>query len=449
MLGVDPGPLGWRPRRGLLYLLSLAVVMGFGAIHARWLGHYPFAGTSRFTWCLTYVAFLCIAAYALGLPEATSGLLSTTASAAAAAAAGALGISVAQLALGSALLPRFVVFASALVLTPTYVVCSVLAGRAGERRRLLDRLVVVGSDSDVAALRDDLDSEPDATAVLVGSLTPGSAAAAGLDGHPLEALARSTGATVIALSREAQGDESIVAQAASLHARGVRIRSLSLFYEEWLGKLPITELERVALMFDIGEIHRMRYSRMKRIADLAMAVPSVVLLVPVAAFVALGNRVANRGPLFYRQTRVGRRGQPFQIVKFRTMTPGTGDEGEWTADDDPRVTPFGRWLRRSHLDELPQAINILRGDLSMVGPRPEQVRYVAELAEKIPFYDLRHLVRPGLTGWAQVKFRYGASAADAAEKLQYEFFYLRHQGLGLDLRILGRTLRSVVARPGR
>jgi lipopolysaccharide/colanic/teichoic acid biosynthesis glycosyltransferase len=113
------------------------------------------------------------------------------------------------------------------------------------------------------------------------------------------------------------------------------------------------------------------------------------------------------------------------------------------------VTRFGGWLRRTHLDELLQAVNVLRGDLSIVGPRPEQPHYVEQLVQKIPFYNLRHLVRPGLTGWAQVKYPYGASEADALEKLQYEFYYLRHQSLALDLRIAGRTLRTVLGRQGR
>jgi lipopolysaccharide/colanic/teichoic acid biosynthesis glycosyltransferase len=146
--------------------------------------------------------------------------------------------------------------------------------------------------------------------------------------------------------------------------------------------------------------------------------------------------------------RVGRYASRFTIYKFRTMRPGDA-AGTWTSPNDPRITPFGRMLRRTHLDELPQAINLLKGDLSLVGPRPEQVHYVEELSEKIPFYGLRHLVRPGITGWAQVKYDYGASELDAMEKLQYEFYYLRHQGLGLDARIVGRTLRSVVGRGGR
>jgi lipopolysaccharide/colanic/teichoic acid biosynthesis glycosyltransferase len=130
------------------------------------------------------------------------------------------------------------------------------------------------------------------------------------------------------------------------------------------------------------------------------------------------------------------------------MRPDRGGS-DWTSEGDPRITPFGAWLRVTHLDELPQVLNILRGDLAVVGPRPEQPQYVEELNGKIPFYRLRHLVRPGLTGWAQVKYPYGSSELDALEKLQYEFFYLRHQSLTFDLRIIGRTLRAVMGRAGR
>jgi lipopolysaccharide/colanic/teichoic acid biosynthesis glycosyltransferase len=259
-----------------------------------------------------------------------------------------------------------------------------------------------------------------------------------------------SGATVVVLDRVAQQHEAIVAQAAALHEAGIRVRTLTLFYDEWLGKLPVSELERISLFFDIGELHRARYSRVKRIVDTVAALAGVIVLVAIVPLVWLGNRLANPGPLLYRQPRVGKGGKEFEILKFRTMRPaGAGDGTEWTTEDDPRITPFGSWLRRSHLDELPQVVNILRGDLAVVGPRPEQPQYVRELEAKIPFYRLRHLVRPGLTGWAQVKYPYGASEGDAFEKLQYEFFYLRHQGLALDLRISGRTLRSVLGRGGR
>ena len=136
------------------------------------------------------------------------------------------------------------------------------------------------------------------------------------------------------------------------------------------------------------------------------------------------------------------------LTKFRTMAPD-GPTSRWTEPDDPRITRFGHFLRVTHVDELPQVLGILRGDLSVVGPRPEQPEYVEELVTKLPFYDLRHLVRPGLTGWAQVKYGYAGDDRGALEKLQYEFFYLRHQGLALDGRIVVRTLRSVVGGAGR
>jgi lipopolysaccharide/colanic/teichoic acid biosynthesis glycosyltransferase len=267
--------------------------------------------------------------------------------------------------------------------------------------------------------------------------------------RPVVAAAVDHRATAVVLDRSAQLDDSIVAQAAQLHETGVRVRTLSLCFDEWLGKLPLSELERVSLMFDIGEVHRARYGRLKRIFDVLTGLAGTALMVAVTPAVIVGNRVANRGPLFYRQARVGKNGRSFEILKFRTMSPHADGTSAWTADDDPRVTRFGAWLRRTHLDELPQSLNILRGDLSIVGPRPEQPHYVEELSQKIPFYNLRHLVRPGLTGWAQVKYPYGASVADALEKLQYEFYYLRHQGLGLDARILVRTMRSVLGRQGR
>jgi lipopolysaccharide/colanic/teichoic acid biosynthesis glycosyltransferase len=257
------------------------------------------------------------------------------------------------------------------------------------------------------------------------------------------------GATVLVLDRASQDRPSVVAQAAALHAGGVRIRTLSLFYEEWLGKLPVSELERVSMMFDIGELHRQRYTRVKRIVDVVLGAAGVVGLAAVTPFIVAGNLVANRGPLLYRQTRIGKNGAEFEILKFRTMTPRTSEDTDWTGKDDPRITPFGNILRRTHLDELPQIVNILRGELSVVGPRPEQARYVDELSEKLPFYPMRHLVRPGLTGWAQVKYGYASDERDALEKLQYEFFYLRRQSLLLDLRIVGRTIRSVLGGDGR
>ena len=230
----------------------------------------------------------------------------------------------------------------------------------------------------------------------------------------------------------------------------MRVRTRSLFYEEWLGKIPVHELGRVSLFFDIGEIHRDRYGRMKRVFDIVVGIVGLIPLVALLPVVLLGNLIANRGPLFFVQERVGRSGTDFSIYKFRTMRENAGDP-----DRVDRSRPilasrrFGEMLRVTHLDELPQVVNILRGDLSLVGPRPEQPRYVAELQEKLPFYNMRHIVRPGLTGWAQVKYGYAGDERDALEKLQYDFHYLRRQSLLFDLRIVVRTIRAVIGREGR
>ncbi|MFP5316732.1 MAG: exopolysaccharide biosynthesis polyprenyl glycosylphosphotransferase [Acidimicrobiia bacterium] len=435
-----------RVARLLLVAGTAAAVLALSKAHA--VRHeYDFTASPRFGWALAYIVLLVAAAYGIGLPDLTRTRRSAAVATVGSTLAAALAISVLQLLFGSALLPRFVVFGTPAVLTPLYALCAALAndGRARDARR--DRLILVGGIDEASELTDELAENPERPAIVAAVLSPEEAAT--VDGRePLVEAAARHRASAVVLDRRAQNDDSIVAQAASLHATGVRVRTLSLCFDEWLGKLPISELERISLMFDIGEVHRARYGRLKRIADIAAGAVGMVGLAMLLPFVLVGNLVANRGPLFYRQPRVGKHGRPFHIYKFRTMAPDGGGTA-WTTQDDPRITPFGAWLRRSHLDELPQALNMLRGDLSIVGPRPEQPQYVEELTRKIPFYNLRHLVRPGLTGWAQVKYPYGSTEADALEKLQYEFYYLRHQSLGLDARILGRTIRTVVGRKGR
>jgi lipopolysaccharide/colanic/teichoic acid biosynthesis glycosyltransferase len=436
-----------RLARPLLYGGVFAIVVGLGRLHAQFVGHYVFHSSERLPWSLVFALLLCVVAYAAGLPDLDVAA-SSWGSALATGVISAGLISVAQIAVGSLLLPRLVIFSSAALVIPWSVFCSRLAAEGRSRDEGRDRVVAVVSEEEADVLRTDLSRAPERSAVIVRDLRPAEASGAGSKARPIVEAVLSSGATVLVLDRDAQAEESIVAQAAELHEGGVRVRTLSLFYEEWLGKLPMSELERVSLMFDIGEVHRARYGRVKRIADIVLALAGVVVLVPLSVIVVAGNTLANRGPILYRQMRLGKNGQVFEMIKFRTMRSNSADGG-WTSLRDPRVTPFGRWLRRAHLDELPQVVNILRGELSIVGPRPEQPKYAEELREKIPFYDMRQRVRPGLTGWAQVKYRYAASESDALEKLQYEFYYLRHQDLSLDVRIVGRTLRSVFLRDGR
>ena len=437
----------------------VAIVLVLAQVHARVIAHprYSFTGTSRFGWVLALLGLLTLTTYAVGLPDQPRSVAQATWLAIMAAAIAALGISLAQLVTGDALLPRFVVFASALGAIPWQVFVNGLARHEESRDEERDKVLLIAAPAEQERLIDDLRMELERSATLVVSLTPDDAADDAPGTSPILEAQTRTRATVVVVDRSAMADDRVVAQAAALHESGIRVRTLLGFYEEWLGKLPTSELERASLFFDIGEVHRARYSRVKRLMDLSIGIVGLVPLLAMIVAVWLGNIIGNRGPLFYSQVRVGKAGEPFRILKFRTMrvisedhpTDWVSGRGQWTTEHDPRITPFGGLLRRTHLDELPQVINILKGDLAVVGPRPEQPHYVDELSEKLAFYDLRHLVRPGLTGWAQVKYGYAGDERDALEKLQYEFFYLRHQSLTFDLRIILRTFRSFAGGPGR
>jgi exopolysaccharide biosynthesis polyprenyl glycosylphosphotransferase len=189
----------------------------------------------------------------------------------------------------------------------------------------------------------------------------------------------------------------------------------------------------------------------KRLLDIVMATIGLVLALPIMAIVVLLVRLTSRGPVLYHQRRVGQHGRIFTVHKFRSMCHDaeatTGPV--WAAKaGDARVTPIGRFLRRSRLDEVPQLWNVLKGDMSFVGPRPERPEFVGELTRDIPFYGQRHIVRPGLTGWAQVRYTYGATTEDALQKLQYDLFYIKNLSLPLDVFIILATIKTVVLGKG-
>jgi exopolysaccharide biosynthesis polyprenyl glycosylphosphotransferase len=224
-----------------------------------------------------------------------------------------------------------------------------------------------------------------------------------------------------------------------------RVAGLTSFYEYALGCVP---LKHITPMWFISLLHiRQRpYARwVKRAFDLLTAGVALVVTAPLLPLIALAvSRTA--GPVIYRQVRVGDRGRRFTIYKFRTMVEDAERPGEavWAQDADPRTTPIGAFLRRTHLDELPQLFNVLRGEMSVVGPRPERPELIAMLEESIPFWSRRLLIKPGMTGWAQVHCGYTADCAGANEKLAYDFWYLRHRSLAVDLAICVRTLRLLV-----
>lgn len=442
-----------RLARSTVYVGVVAAVLGLSKVHSAVIADppYPFTGTSRFAWALAYAAVLGAAAYGVGLPDLPRSTRQALQAAVAASALGATAVSLLQLVAGDALLPRFVVFGAAILLVPWFLGCVALARDGASPSVVRDRVLVVSDTASLAGLRHELANGAERPARVTAVVERAEIEPTG-DGHlPLVERARRERASVLVLDRDAQADPQVLVQAEVLHHQGLRVRTVTMLYEDWLGKLPLAELEQASLLFDIREIHHGRYVRLKRLVDVVLGAAGTLVFVLAVPVVLAGNRIANRGPLFYTQPRVGKGGRIFDIVKFRTMVAagGEGVPTRWTSRGDPRVTPFGHLLRVTHLDELPQVLNILRGELSVVGPRPEQPHYVEELTAKLPFYDLRHLVRPGLTGWAQVKYGYASDDRDALEKLQYEFFYLRHQGIALDLRIVARTVRAVLGREGR
>ncbi|PWH82788.1 sugar transferase [Algibacter marinivivus] len=182
-----------------------------------------------------------------------------------------------------------------------------------------------------------------------------------------------------------------------------------------------------------------------RLFDVLISLIGVLIGLIFLPFILLGNFIGNKGPLFYSQERVGKNGNLFKIIKFRTMIKDAEQSGiKWAKKGDVRVTPFGKFLRHSRLDEIPQFINILKGDMSLIGPRPERPFFVRELSKMLPFYETRHIVKPGLTGWAQVKTRYAASIDDSLLKLQYDLYYIKHRGFFLDMNILIKTMSTVI-----
>lgn len=439
-----------RSARWVIPAATVAVICLLGVAHAEWIGHYSPVGLPRAAWLCVFAVLSALCSYAAGLPDEVRGLATAVLRAFGALVVAAGIVSVLALLAAEPLLPRFVVLGSVGVLSPFLGTLSVLTQRADRRRAGAARVLAICNQEEGRALAADLMHAPERPAVLVARIEPGSTRRSALRLAPLHDAVAAAGANLVVMSREAQGDEDLVAQVTALHRRGVRVRTLSLFYDEWLGKLPVSELEQLSLLFDINEVHRPAYQRTKRCIDLAVAVPGLVACALAVPFVALANLAGNRGPLFYRQARVGKNGEEFVILKFRTMHAERADPSSpWTGLADSRLGRVGRLLRGAHLDELPQFLNVLRNELAVVGPRPEQPQYVAELVDKIPYYDVRHLVRPGITGWAQVKYHYGSSELDAYEKLQYEFYYLAHQSLRLDLRVIGRTLRAVAGRRGR
>ncbi len=236
----------------------------------------------------------------------------------------------------------------------------------------------------------------------------------------------------------------------SLRLRGVFIEDASTSLAALTGRVALRTVQPSWFVFSDGFRRSKSNAFMKRAGDLCFGTVGLVLSLPIMGAVALAVRLDSAGSVIYRQSRVGLKGRCFEVLKFRSMKSDAEREigAQWASENDPRVTRVGRFLRKYRLDELPQFINVIRGDMSFVGPRPERPVFVGELKKKIPYYDERHSVRPGLTGWAQVQYAYGASQEDAFNKLEYDLFYLKNGSFTFDLLIMLQTIRIVLGGHG-
>jgi exopolysaccharide biosynthesis polyprenyl glycosylphosphotransferase len=227
---------------------------------------------------------------------------------------------------------------------------------------------------------------------------------------------------------------------------GLRIEEASTLYQKVTGKIPVESISPSALIFSDGFAQSSFRAIYSRLLSILGASVGLILFGPLMLLVSLAIKLDSKGPVLYGQMRVGKHGQPFEILKFRTMfvDAETKSGPVWAQEQDPRITRVGRVIRKLRIDELPQFLNLLYGHMKFVGPRPERPHFVAQLAEQIPYYDLRHTVRPGLTGWAQVRFAYAATVGDAKEKLEYDLFYIKNASIWLDLLILFRTVKIVL-----
>lgn len=234
--------------------------------------------------------------------------------------------------------------------------------------------------------------------------------------------------------------------------KGINVIDYISFLESIQGKINIEKIDDFWVILNDGFVsfNDNIQKRIKRIMDVTLSIIFLIINIPTMIISAIVIKLGSSGSVIYRQKRVGQNQKEFTLYKFRSMNSDAEKDGpKWAVENDPRMTKYGNFMRKSRIDELPQLINILRGDMSFVGPRPERKIFIEEIEKKIPYYNVRHIAKPGLTGWAQVMYPYGSTMEDAKNKLEYDLYYIRHQEIILDIMILFKTIKIVLFRKGR
>lgn len=257
---------------------------------------------------------------------------------------------------------------------------------------------------------------------------------------------------VIAITNMEKISDDLFESVIQSRARGKVITTMATVYERLTTKIPLRHVGRnlqVLLPLERDPVYRL-YMMLKRISDIGFGIAGIITMILAAPVIWLLNRIYSPGPLMFTQERVGLLGQTYTVYKFRTMNVDAEKHGaQWAGERDPRITRHGHFMRKTRIDELPQMLNVLRGEMTLIGPRPERPQFVSQLEREVPFYSLRHAHKPGLTGWAQVNYPYGASVEDSFQKLQYDLYYIKHQGFLMDIQIILRTVNVILGLKGR
>nr|WP_229428055.1 TIGR03013 family XrtA/PEP-CTERM system glycosyltransferase [Massilia soli] len=271
------------------------------------------------------------------------------------------------------------------------------------------------------------------------------------EGHSLAWVAQSHNVKEIVVSVENRRSGFPIQELLDCKLQGIKVTDAATFFERETCQIRVDSLQPSWLVFGGGFDQSFVRAFMKRSFDLICSGAILLATFPVMMITALLIYIEDRGPIFYQQERVGKDGNSFNVLKFRSMGihAEKGGQPQWAAQNDPRVTRVGNFIRKTRIDELPQILNVFKGEMSFVGPRPERPYFVEQLAEVVPYYNVRHSIKPGITGWAQVRYGYGSSAEDALQKLQYDLYYVKNNSLFLDILILIDTLKVVLFRSGR
>jgi sugar transferase (PEP-CTERM system associated) len=316
---------------------------------------------------------------------------------------------------------------------------------------LVERVYVLGTGERAQRLVQGLRQNPEIgveiaswTGKVEGEVTLESVAA-----HLMEAVKKQRVHRVIVAATDRRGTIPMQ-ELLALRLQGVKIEEATSWLEKISGKIEVENLYPSWLVFNEGFRRSTAFVLVRRVLSVIIALPGLILTLPLLPFIMLAIRFDSAGPVFYTQTRMGKGGRLFKVVKFRTMRHDAeaASGPQWAGNNDPRVTRVGKFLRTTRLDEIPQLWCVLKGDMAFVGPRPERPEFIEQLSKEIPYYGVRHMVRPGVTGWAQIKYKYGSTVADAREKLQYDLYYIKNASIGLDLLIMFQTVKTVLLRRG-